>query len=101
MPSKSVKKPTVRVRTKSMRSKVSSAKLPTRKPSKKKSKNNSLGPVNMAKLEGTQFFCVSCGNVVHGKNVLQTKTRNKRDALKGQCVECGTNMFRFLSNNNK
>ena len=101
MLNRSVKRKAPRVRNSSMRAKRVSNKPVARKKSlKKKNSKNSLAPVNMNKLEGTQFFCVSCGKVVEGKQVVETTTKNKRNALKGQCVKCGTNMLRFLSSNN-
>jgi len=72
------------------------------KSSKKKTKR--LAPVNMAKLDGTQFICIKCSGrpqkgkrmkVVAGKNVRVVKNRNRK-MLKAVCSKCGGKLARFM-----
>ena len=67
-----------------------------RKQPKKKSTKRKMKPVNVKKLEGTEFYCVKCKKICAGKNVKQSTMKNGRGALKGVCKECDTKMFRIM-----
>ncbi len=44
-------------------------------------------------------YCMKCKEkreMVNGK-VVQMGTKTKRDAYKGECTKCGTNMFKIVS----
>jgi len=42
-----------------------------------------------------QAYCVKCREKKEMKNVKVVLMKNKRPAAKGECVECGTKMFKI------
>lgn len=43
----------------------------------------------------TYAYCVKCRGNKEMKNVKAVLMKNKRLAVKGECVECGTKMFKI------
>lgn len=45
-----------------------------------------------------QGYCVKCKAKKEMKDAKEVTMKNKRKAMKGQCVSCGTSMFCILGN---
>ncbi|MCK4714949.1 MAG: hypothetical protein KAT35_05200 [Candidatus Aenigmarchaeota archaeon] len=45
----------------------------------------------------TEGFCVRCRKMVEMKNEKSVTYKNKRNAIKGECPECGTKVFKTVS----
>ncbi len=41
-------------------------------------------------------YCVKCKSKKEMKNAVKVTMKNNRTALKGQCVSCGTGMYKIL-----
>ncbi len=41
-------------------------------------------------------YCVKCREKVDVKNPKETKTKNDRDMIKGECPNCGTTVNKFV-----
>jgi len=41
-------------------------------------------------------FCVKCKKTQEMKDVQKVTMKNKREAIKGKCVVCGTGMYKIL-----
>lgn len=42
-------------------------------------------------------YCVKCKSKKEIKDAKEVTMKNKRNAVKGKCVTCGTGMYRILS----
>jgi hypothetical protein len=45
-----------------------------------------------------QGYCVKCKSKKEMKDAKEVTMKNKRKAMKGKCVTCGTSMFCILGN---
>lgn len=45
--------------------------------------------------------CFKCRKPQEMKNITPTKFKNGRTAIKGECVVCGTKMFKFVKSEKK
>ncbi len=45
----------------------------------------------------SKAYCVKCGEKVEIKNAEKTEMKNGRPAMKGECPDCGTGVYRILS----
>ncbi|MFP4051314.1 MAG: DUF5679 domain-containing protein [Thermoplasmata archaeon] len=45
----------------------------------------------------TKAYCVKCREKVEIKNPEETEMKNGRPAVKGECPECGTGVYRIKS----
>ena len=46
-------------------------------------------------------YCMKCKQKQDMVNTIEITTKNKNNAVKGQCKKCGTNMFVILSKSKK
>jgi len=47
-------------------------------------------------METNQAYCVKCKKKVDIKNPQRVKSKNGKNAVKGECSICGTKVFKFV-----
>jgi Zn finger protein HypA/HybF involved in hydrogenase expression len=47
--------------------------------------------------ENMDAYCVKCKAKKEMADAKKVKMKNKRDAMKGKCPDCGTGMYRILA----